>query len=414
MSYPYTKPQPRYGFRRDWNNPNTGLVGSGPGRPLRRYVTDAEVGLPQKGAGLGASQETPITQGIFNVGPSRGFSRGVFTPDPPWATPRYIADMRDGVNGLGGCLACGGLGQDADPCGLDKVKNIIVSKITGELPTFKVDLKITSFTVDRAMVASALKGVLDSLQPTALNAVSSAANSSISAVRTALTTYVTPLIVSAAKAALPSQYSSYAYVLSSLIDNAMKPLYDKIATEIQKCKGITPAEEAAQLAKQATFDPNLIGPSAAYCTDNGYQAIPLQPGEFGYDASTPKYKCGLQSASQQMDVLSQVLSLTQNATMQTTDLSKAAKIDASMLTTVAAEQAKCASAGGAWYPGGAECDVASNGSLYNCRAPTSLTTKRYNCVPAGTSGAVAASGSSMMTPLLLGGAAIVALLLFAR
>jgi len=478
MSYPYTKPQPRYGFRRRWNDPNVGIVGSGPGRPLRRYVTDAEVGLPQRGAGLGSSEASPVTQGIFNVGPAKGFSRGVFTPDPPWATPRYIASQPDGVNGLGGCCGLGafrGFGADADPCGIDKIKNIIVSKITSSLPNFEIDLIIKKIVIDKSVVGPMLKSVLGGIQTSALTAIDSAANSGISAIRTALTTYITPLIASAVKSALDArcskddasckqQNAGVALMLSGLIDNAMKPLYGIVADEIAKCKGIqtAPADQTFPICTQPTkdgaawgwengksckagtvrtgFDPNAITGDPSYCTYYGYTAVPLQPGEFGYDAASPKYKCG-SAATQQ--TIAAMQNITQS--MKTVDLNKFTElvtaggmstlmIDSSKIGRIDVEQAKCASDGGAWYPGGADCLFDAYGQPSSCVAATSATRQPRYCVPKGTVGSIDAAAaakasalllpplplppstaSSSNLPLILGaGAAIVALLLLTK
>lgn len=399
MSYPYTKPQSRYGFRRRWNEPNTGLVGSGPGRPMKTYFTDAEVGLPQRGPGLsGAAPVTgvaaPTTQGIFNIGPARGFSRGVFTPDPPWATPRYIANMPDGVDGLGGCLACGGLGQDADPCGLDKIKNIIVSKITSEIPTFTIDLELTELEINKSLTGPALKSLLDSIQATALNAIDAAAKSGISAVRTALKTYVTPLIVSVVKALLDkrckdddsvckSQNTVASYTLSGVIDNAMQPLYGKVAAEIRLCMGFNDNEQFLENVKaQVALVQSAIKASGA--------------------------------SSAQQDMLAFQANLPSYEVMAPVNLNKASIFDTSKFSTLASAQSKCISDGGAWYDGGAECDVDQYGQLYNCRAPSAGATKTYTCVPVSTPGATTSTGSSNL-PLILGaGAAIVALLLLTR
>lgn len=416
MSYPYTKPTPRYGYRRAWNDPNVGLVGSGPGRPLRRYATDPEVGLPQRGAGLGSSEASPVTSGIFNIGPAKGFSRGVFTPDPPWATPRYIASQPDGVNGLGGCCgmgAFGGFGADASTCDINALVSWVVSKLGNispfaSLPNLEVCVVgiCTGINVKKE-VLSALAKAMMGLGDVALNGIISAADSGLPTLKGYLATKIIPRLTKDVSSMMPSSVSKYVSVTDVLLINAFNSLADSLVSWVKSCK----SGVAANI--KSGFDANAITGNPEYCTYYGYTAIPLQPGEFGYDASNPQYKCGSGSSAQQQMTLVTMQQL--DETMKTVDLSKMSTADLSKLTTVAAEQAKCASAGGDWYPGGADCLVDSYGQLYNCQAPTSATLKLNYCVPKGTAGAVSAAPSSSNLPLILGaGAAIVALLLLTR
>jgi hypothetical protein len=66
------------------------------------------------------------------------------------------------------------------------------------------------------------------------------------------------------------------------------------------------------------------------------------------------------------------------------------------LETLYAAKRKCMKAGGAWYEGGAACDVnPTTKKLEMCRAPTSKDYKTYTCVPSGTPGSAPITENSL-------------------
>jgi len=438
MSYPYTKPTPRYGFRRSWNDPNTGLVGSGPGRPLRTYITDAEVGLPQKVSGFGDSAETPISSGIFNIGPASIFSRGVFTPDPPWATPRYIASQPDGFNGLGGCLSCGGLGAfGAIPtCDANALISWIVDRL-GKVPPFSslpnlevcVLGKCTGINVKKEALNAVTKG-LTALGDAKLNDIIAYAEKGASALKGYMATNIIPTLVKNIKAALPSGIASYIPVTDVMLINLFNKFADEMVSWAQNCKsGIDQSNLLTMSASIGQYpmcrDPSSDPDGDGWGWENG-KSCKVSSFPFCKSASDPDgdgwgwengKSCVVPSTISADDAAVQALTYAQDVSIKPFDMTRASKIDVSQLSTIAAEQANCAAAGGEWYPGGAECDVpAGGGAIYNCRAPVTTTEKRYYCVPAGTSGAVSidTGSSDSNLPLILGAAAIVALFLFMR
>jgi hypothetical protein len=402
MSYPYTKSQPRFGFRRRWGDPHVGIVGSGPGRPLRRYSTDAEVGLPQLGPGLtalGASPETPVDDGIFNVGPAQGFSRGVFTPDPPWATPRYIAATPDGVSGLGA------FGAVSDPCGIEAAKKWLVTQIYGNLKRNPVTgslIKIAESNPFASIdVRSTIKLGLDAAGNAAMDKLLKEAELGAPKATAYFAANISPKIA--------AKISGVVKALSTnQVNTALKAAFaaqaSNLVSWLKSCAGAP--------AKSAALDPTKIYSGPQPCNAiPGYKAQALKPGEFGY----PGYKC-VKKTEASMAILAEVLELQKTAQMDPTKSAEAAEaLMRASVTTLSAEKAKCAAAGGEWYPGGADCLVDSSGTLYNCQAPTASTYKKYYCVPKGTTGAqaVTATGEVKKTnlPLILGAAAVAALVL---
>jgi len=378
MSYPYTKPQSRYGFRRRWNDPRVGLVGSGPGRPLRRYAdTNPEVGLPQRGPGLG-SLETPVTEGIFNVGPARGFTRGVFTSNPPYATPRYIAEMPEGIAGMGCCG--GGLGEETPAvCSSSLLVTWLVKKLSQVSPLSDVP----SFA--RGAVLSALQKALIGLGDSALKGLAVAAGQGTTALSNYLTMSILPRLANDLNSALGSVATISPAMLNGIFNGLIGPL-----VEWAKTCG-TPVAAAKT---QADLDAAMKAIKDAM--KGGYDQIKT--------SQAP-----------------------QTQTLQQLDLKASYDVDKykGLMSVVAAQQ-QCFQGGGAWYPGGADCEVGPGGVLQNCGAPYLDTVKKYNCVPPGTPGSTqqpmspatflnlktgAATTTKSNMPLILGAAAIAALLL---
>jgi len=404
---------------------------------MRRYPTDAEVGLPQRGPGLGASMETPVTDGIFNVGPARGFTRGVFTSNPPYATPRYIADMPEGISGMGGC--CGGMGAFGEvSCGIDE----LLDKIIGQFPSVSVSLPAgtaflaeqvgipTSFTL--SPVASIIKPIVsDALgvggtlaAPYAKNGANDLAD--WLAAKIALP--ISNAIVAGAGVPQGLKGRAAGYI-KDLVNNKLRSQLVGFAKEIMACLGVEePVAKTYPACKSADSDKKRTGwgwengqsckvmyyNSAEACKMLGLQREgPFEPHQGGNPYPFKAYRCVSGGISQQLDV---------NASY---DVDKYK----GLMTVVAAQQ-KCFQGGGAWYPGGANCDVAPGGALQNCRAPGPGTFTKYNCVPPGTPGAtqqpmsvatvlaykpgtpqVVVTTKKSNLPLILGAAAVAALLL---
>jgi chorismate mutase len=74
----------------------------------------------------------------------------------------------------------------------------------------------------------------------------------------------------------------------------------------------------------------------------------------------------------------------------------AIKSGAVKLQTLYAAKRKCMKSGGAWYEGGAACDVnPTTKKLEKCRAPTASDYKTYTCVPSGTPGSTPITEASL-------------------
>jgi hypothetical protein len=265
MSYPYTKPTPRYGFRRRWGDPRTGIVGSGPGRPLRTYVTDAEVGLPQLGPGLtalGATEETPFNEGIFTQDSQQGLSRGVFMPDPPWAVPRYIASTPEGVSGLGGL---GAFGQ-TPTCGIPQ----LVDKVISAFPTLSFSLsgaaattaKIvglpTSFSIGPA--PEIIKPIVYALIGTAGQNLANLANQGASYIAGRLAANVSGPITQKilSSTTIPEAAKSIAAsTIKKLVNDTLKSKLYSIGKMIADCAGVPSLVVAENLLLAKTTLPVL-------------------------------------------------------------------------------------------------------------------------------------------------------------
>lgn len=403
MSYPYTKPVPRYGFRRRWGDPHRGLVGSGPGRPMRRYATDPEVGLPQLGPGLtslGASPETPFNEGIFTMGPEQGFSRGVFTPDPPWATPRYIASTPDGVSGFG---AFG-----ADPkCGIPE----LVDKVIAQFPKLKFSLSGFAKTSAAALglpTSFSIGPSPEIIEPIVYGLVGQAGEN-LGALADKGSGYIAGQLASRVSGPITQKIlatqvpdnlkGAAAGIIGKLVDDTLRKQLYRVGEIIRDCAGVEkPAAAGAP------------GPGC-YCQPDGSVC---QDDTWCYSRACQGGKCVNPVAKLKFLIAKKIVPPPPVKLVGMSDRALQ-KFAAKHLTTVQAAMNKCWDSGGEWYPGGAMCDINPvTKRLENCRAPypPTYSGKKYNCVPAGTPGGQsrsAAAGSAI--PLILGAAAIAALVL---
>jgi hypothetical protein len=340
---------------------------------MRRYPADSEVGLPQLGPGLttlGASPETPFNEGIFTQLRPGGFSRGVFTPDPPWATPRYIATTPEGVDGFGS-FDVGGVRITCDP-------GTIIKKLVGKLP---------SWMPYKSDVVGALNGLAAGVIQTMMGKVAQG--------EAAFRTWF--------MANVAYEVEKRTGISQSLLGVVTPTIFGYVKDVLNECKESVAPSPSFDASK---YPHDRSQPDGAACVADAQC----------YSGACQGGKCVNPLSQFQMTFTQKIQPQPQLVTIGERGLQDLAT---KATTSVLAAKNQCWDSGGAWFDGGAMCDVnPTTKMLENCRAPYPPTYagKKYNCVPKGTPGSVlrpTAAGKSSL-PLILGAAAVAALVLASR
>lgn len=309
------------------------------------------------------------------MGDDSGYTYGTFSSKTPYAfVPKHT--------GLDGYY---GYGDDASAPGCGAAE--LVDKIMSALPSkVKVDYLLDSMEIDLAPFAASLKSQLYTFINAQINNLAALANQGAGAITGLFVSKVSGPIVTAilAQPSLPPWAKNLgATLFGSVLDNVLKKQLYKVGEIIASCAGPAPIDLTAP-----QVDPNVCVDAGMYANDTG---LVLPSGQKMYQCSN--------APAQSMTDFAALLSSGQTAQMNISELNSRRPNAAlvGQLMTWAQWDAQCKAAGGA-------ISVQADGS-HLCYDPYTGT------IPTGTTPAATTATGGAGGVAILGGVALLALLL---